>query len=95
MRKALNITGYLSPAVHDKTHKLARETRRQFHSIVKDAKGKVSKFDVTHGQIFMELKDETGFNQLQEALATLKDVKVEEVSPIKLVFLKSQAQAVQ
>ncbi|KAB2922659.1 MAG: hypothetical protein F9K22_11005 [Bacteroidetes bacterium] len=93
MHMAAQVTGYLSPSVPNKDHKLAREARRQFYTIVKDAKGKLSKFDVTHGHIFIELKDETGFKQLQDALAALKDVKVEQVSPIKLVFLKSQAQA--
>lgn len=95
MKTAAQVTGFLSPSVPNKDDKLAREARRQFYTIVKDAKGKLSKFDVSNGRIFIELKDETGFKQLQEALTSLTEVKVEEVSPIKLVFLKSQAQAAQ
>lgn len=93
MATAAQVTGYLSQQVPDKKNKLAREARRQFYTIVKDAKGKMSKFDVANGRIFIELKDEKGFKELQDALSSLKDVKVEEVSSIKLVFLKSQAQA--
>lgn len=93
MKMAVQVTGYLSQSVPNKEHKLARETRRQFFTIVKNANGKLSKFDVTNGQIFIEFKDEKGVKELQDALSSLKDVKVEEVSPIKLVFLKSQAQA--
>jgi hypothetical protein len=55
----------------------------------------MTRFDVTNGQIFIELKDEKGLAELQSALSTLTQVKVEEVSLIKLVFLKSQAQAAQ
>jgi hypothetical protein len=95
MRKAVNISGYLSNAVSDKNHKLAKETRRLFSSTVKASQGFLSKFDVANGQIFIEFKDEKGVKELQDALSSMKDVKVEEVSPIKLVFLKSQAQAAQ
>jgi hypothetical protein len=93
MRKAATVTGYLSKTVANKSDKLAKETRRHFFRIIKDAKGSLTKFDVTNGQIFVELKDETGLKELQSELSTLPNVKVEEVSPIKLVFLKSQAQA--
>ncbi|GEM_PF-3382687 len=95
MKKAAQISGYLSKAVVDKTHKLAKETRRHFFKIIKDAKGSLTKFDVTNGQVFVELKDEIGLKELQAALTELPNVKVEEVSPVKLVFLKSQAQAEQ
>lgn len=95
MKMAALIVGYFLKIVVDKNHKLAKEARRQFFKIVKDAGGSMTKFDVTNGQIFIELKDEKGLQELQSALSTLPDVKVEEVSPIKLVFLKSQAQAEQ
>jgi hypothetical protein len=93
MKKAAQISGYLSKGVADKNQKLAKETRRHFYKVVKDAQGSMTKFDVTNGQIFIELKDEKGLKELQSALSTLPNVTVEEVSPIKLVFLKSQAQA--
>jgi hypothetical protein len=95
MKKAAQITGYLSKTAVNKTDKLAKETRRHFFRIVKDAQGSLTRFDVTNGQIFIELRDEKGLAELQSALSTLTQVKVEEVSPIKLVFLKSQAQAAQ
>ena len=95
MRMAASVTGYLQKSVADKTNKLAKETRRHFFKIIKDAKGSLTKFDVTNGQIFIELKDESGMKELQTQLAGLPNVKIEEVSPIKLVFLKSQAQAAQ
>ena len=94
-KKAATVTGYLSKSVVKKDDKLAKETRRHFYRIVKEASGSLTKFDVTNGQIFIELKDEKGLTDLQSALSTLPNVKVEEVSPIKLVFLKSQAQAAQ
>jgi hypothetical protein len=93
MKKAFTVTGYHSKTVVDKKQPLARESRRLFFRIVKDAKGSMTKFDVTNGQIFIELKDENGLKELQDALANLPNVKVEEVSSVKLVFLKSQAQA--
>jgi hypothetical protein len=95
VKRAAQITGYLSNVVPDKKDRLARETRRLFYRIVKDAKGSLSKFDVTNGQIFVELRDENGLKELQSELTSLPNVTVEEVSPIKLVFLKSQAQAAQ
>jgi len=95
MKMAASVTGYLSKTVVEKTHKLAKETRQHFFKIIKDAKGSLTKFDVTNGQIFIELKDDQGLKELQAELAGLPNVKVEEVSPIKLVFLKSQAQAAQ
>lgn len=95
MKTAGQATGYLSTGVADKQQKLAKEARRQFFRIVKDAGGSMTKFDVTNGKIFLELKDEKGWKELQAALSTLPDVMIEEVSPLKLVFLKSQAQAEQ
>ena len=93
MKIAALIIGYFLNIVIDKNNKLAKEARRQFFKIVKDAGGYLTKFDVTRGQIFIELKDEKGLKEIQSALSTLPNVTVEEVSPIKLVFLKSQAQA--
>lgn len=93
MKKAALISGYLSKKAVAKTDKLAKEARRQFFTIVKDAGGFLSRFDVTNGSIFIELRDDKGYPELQKALADLNDVTLEEVSPIKLVFLKSQAQA--
>ncbi len=93
MKMAAQISGYLSKSVADKNHKLAKETRRHFFKTVKDAGGALTRFDVTNGRIFIELRDEKGYPELQKALADLENVTVVEVSPIKLVFLKSQAQA--
>jgi hypothetical protein len=93
MKQAAQISGYLTKLVVNKKEPLAKDARRQFFRIVKDAKGSMTKFDVTNGQIFIELKDENGLKDLQAELSKLPDVKVEEVSPLKLVYLKSQAQA--
>jgi hypothetical protein len=93
LKKAALISGYLSKKAVSKTDKLAKEARRHFYKTVKDAGGAMSRFDVTNGSIFIELKDEKGLPELQSALESLKDVTIEDVSPIKLVFLKSQAQA--
>lgn len=95
MKMAAHVSGYLSRAAADKKDKLAKEARRHFFRIVKDAGGFLSRFEVTNGKIFIELKDEKGLKELRTALSSLSEVKVEEVSPIVLVFLKSQAQAEQ
>lgn len=93
MKMAAYIHGYLGIEVTDIKHKLAKDARRHLSKIVREAKGSLTRFEVTNGEVFFELKDENGLKELRDALSSLSGVTFEEVSPIKLVFLKSQALA--
>lgn len=93
MKKAAHLTGFLSKEVTDGKKPLAKDAKRHLSKIVKEANGSLTKFDVTNGEVFFELKDDKGLVELQAELSKLPEVTLEEVSPVKLVFLKAQAQA--
>jgi hypothetical protein len=93
MRKAAYIHKYLSQEVADGKHRFAKDSRRHLSKIVKEAGGSLTRFEVINGDIFFELKDQSGLKELQDALSPLSGVTFEEISPVKLVFLKAQALA--
>lgn len=80
------ITGYLPIGVTDSKHKSAREANNVLRKVIKKADGKVMKFDVMAGTIFIVLKDEKGVEELRSALNGLDNVVFNTPSPEELVF---------
>ena len=95
MNTGICIIGLLQTDVVDNHNKLARDAGRQIRRIVKAAGGSSIRFEVRNGQIFVTFKDEKGLTELKTELSVVPDVKVQEVTPLMLVYLKSAASAQQ
>jgi hypothetical protein len=93
MSVQLQVSGALKPEVIDSKDPLARDMGRQTRRIVKEAGGRVSRFEVIHGSIFMTLKDTKGIEELKKEFTLMPKVQVQEVTPLMLVFMKSAASA--
>jgi hypothetical protein len=89
----LSIVGSLQSNVTDSKHKLARDMGRQTRRAVKEAGGKVVRFEVTNGHVFVTLKDDNGLRELKTEFSAMPEVVVQEVTPLMRVFLKSAAAA--
>jgi len=93
MSVEIEATGALKSDVTDGKHPLARDMGRQTRRIAKSAGGRVTRFEVINGHIFISLKDEKGFPELKSEFSAMTGVQIRQVTPLMLVFMKSAATA--
>jgi hypothetical protein len=90
----LQVTKYLSSVVKDNKDSLARQTKVQVLEKVVTAGGKLVKFEVSNGIIFINIDTPEAAEAVKEMFDTVKEPPVvEELEPLQAIFMKSEARA--
>ena len=88
------VTKYLSPSVKDNKDSLARQTRVQVKEKVTSANGKLVRFEVTLGTIFITVDTEAAAKAVTAMFADLTvPPVVDPQEPLQAIFMQSEARA--
>jgi hypothetical protein len=90
----LQVTKYLSPEVKDNKDSLARQTRVQVKEKVASVNGKLVRFEVNTGTIFITVDTESVAEAVTAMFAKVKEPPVVEVQePLQAIFMQSELRA--
>jgi hypothetical protein len=90
MSTSLIIKKFLQPTVKDSKDRLARQARAQIKRRVEEADGKIERFDLLQGTIFVDVDSEASANAIVELFKKFDDVKVETVEPLQAIYAKGR-----
>ena len=89
------IEGYLKPNVKDGKDPLARQSRKEMTKIVKGVGGKLVRFEVVCGVIFVDTDKEEASNAIVKCFAGFKEVTARVINTLEAIFRKSQLRPMQ
>jgi hypothetical protein len=90
MSSSLIIKEFLQPTVKDSKDRLARQARAQIKKRVEETNGKIERFDLLQGTIFVDVDSESSANAIVEMFKKFGDVKVETVEPLQAIYAKGR-----
>ena len=90
MSASLIINKFLQSTVKDSKDRLARQARAQIKKRVEETDGKIERFDLLQGTIFVDVDSESTANTIVEMFKKFGDVKVEIVEPLQAIYAKGQ-----
>ena len=90
----LQVTKYLSSEVKDNKDSLARQTRVQVKEKVTSVNGKLVRFEVTTGTIFITVDTDAAADAVTAMFKKVKEPPVvEEQDPLQAIFMQSELRA--
>jgi len=88
MSVSQEIKGFLPLTVKDKNDSLARQARTQIKQHVEEVKGKLEKFEVYQGDIFVNVDSEAASTSVIEMFKKIASVTVEVLDPLQAIYRK-------
>lgn len=84
------VEDYHKSNVRDNKDPLARQTRKEMVKIVNDAGGRMVRFEVVSGVIFVDTDTEQAAKAIIDRFSGFKGVKARVVDTLEAIFQKSQ-----
>ena len=84
------VEGYHKPNVKDNRDPLARQTRKEMVKIVNDVGGKLVRFEVVSGVIFVDTDKDEAAKAVIDRFSGFNGVKARVVDTLEAIFQKSQ-----
>jgi hypothetical protein len=90
MSTSIIVSEFLQPTVKDSKDRLGRQAHTQIKRGVEDAKGKIEKFDILQGTIFIDVDSDATASTIEEMFKKFDGVKVEKVEPLQAIYAKGR-----